>query len=232
VEWGVDRMPIAAVAAAAIGAGASIYSSNKAASTQKKAAAQASQIQKDQYAQSRADLAPYRELGQQASGQYTSLLGMNGKDAQSAALSGYTESPFLAQLVNRTGQSVDASQAARGGLFSGATGQAIADRTGQLYLGDFNNYLSRIGGLVDTGAGAAATTGQFGANAASGQAQNALAAGNARASGYINTGNSVNNFLNQGAQLYGAYKGGAFNSNPYANGQSASGDFARILGGG
>jgi len=230
-------MPVATSTALLVGgslaaAGATAYSANKAASAQKAAANQASQLQKDQYAQTRNDLAPYRQAGQQATGQYTSLLGMNGKDAQSAALSGYTESPFLAQLVNRTGQSVDASQAARGGLFSGATGQAIADRTGQLYLGDYNNYLSRIGGLVDTGAGAATQTGQFGANAASGQAQSALAAGNAKANGYINTGNAVNNFLNQGAQAYGAYKGGAFNSNPYANGQSASGDFARILGGG
>lgn len=221
--------------AALLGAGASIYSGNKAASAQTKAANQASQLQKDQYAQTRADLSPYRDAGGAALGQYQGLLGMRGKDAQSAAMSGYTESPFLSQLINRTVGAVDASKAARGGLFSGGTAQAIGDRTGQLYLGDYSNYLSRVGGLADTGQSAATQTGQFGANAAAGQAQNAIAAGNAKAGNYINTGNAISGLLNQGAQAYGAYQGGAFksgSSNPYLNGGSASADAQRILGGG
>jgi hypothetical protein len=135
---------------------------------------------------------------------------MRGPDAYQAALQGYTQSPFLARMVQDTVGAVDASRAARGGLFSGATAQEIGDRTGQLYLGDFNNYLSRLGGMVDTGAGAATQTGQFGANAASGQANAYQAAGNARAQGYINMGNSINNALSQGAQMYGAYQGGWF----------------------
>jgi hypothetical protein len=123
-------------------------------------------------------------------------------------------------MVQDTVGSVEASRAARGGLFSGATAQEIGDRTGQLYLGDFNNYLSRLGGMVDTGAGAATQTGQFGANAASGQANAYQAAGNARAQGYINMGNSINNALSQGAQAYGAYKGGWFDKPPAAAGST------------
>lgn len=218
-------MPIGTAAAligsAVIGGIASSSSASKAAKAQQNAANQASQLQKDQYAQTRADLAPYRDTGTAALGQYQGLLGMNGKDAQSAALSQYTESPFLSQLVNRTGQAVDASRAARGGLFSGGTAQEIGDRTGQLYLGDYNNYLSRVGGLVDTGVGAATTTGQFGQNAAAGQAQSAMAAGNAKAGGYINAANGVNNALNQGASLYGAYKGGAFGNQFTPDGHQA-----------
>ena len=71
-----------------------------------------------------------------------------------------------------------------------------------------------MGGLVDTGAGAATQTGQFGQNAAAGQANAYQAAGNARAQGYINMGNSINNALSQGAQAYGAYKGGWFDKPP------------------
>ena len=197
--------------AALIGAGASAYSANKAASAQKKAANQASQIQKDQYEQTRGDLAPYRESGSNALSQYQSLLGLNGQPAAQEALKGYTQSPYLAQLITDTQRGVDASSAARGGLFSGATAQAIGNKTGQLYLGDYNNYLSRIGGLVDTGQNAAAQTGQFGANAAAGRSQAATAAGNASAGGWINAANGVNNALSQGASLYGAYKGGYFN---------------------
>jgi hypothetical protein len=214
-------MPVGAiVGSAVVGAGASVYSGNKAASAQKKAAQQSADIQRQQYEQTRADLAPYRDTGATALGRYGDLLGMGGPDAYQAALKGYTQSPFLARMVQDTVGAVDASRAARGGLFSGATAQEIGDRTGQLYLGDFNNYLSRLGGMVDTGAGAATQTGQFGANAASGQANAYQAAGNARAQGYINTGNSINNALSQGAQLYGAYQGGMFNKPPAAAGST------------
>lgn len=192
------------------GAGASMYSANKAASAQKKAAQQAGQIQQDQFAQTRGDLAPYRDVGSNALSQYQNLLGMNGQDAARQAMQSYTQSPYLSQLVTDTQRGVDASSAARGGLFSGATAQAIGNKTGQLYLGDYNNYLSRIGGLVDTGLDASTQTGQFGANAAAGRANAATAAGNAQAGGFINMANGVNNALSQGAQLYGAYKGGYF----------------------
>jgi hypothetical protein len=208
-------MPVGTTAAiiggsALLGAGASVYGANKAASAQKKAAAQAGQIQKDQYEQTRSDLAPYRDVGSNALSRYQNLLGMNGQDAYQSSLNDYQQSPFLSQLVKDTQRGVDASSAARGGLFSGATAQAIGDRTGQLYLGDFNNYLSRVGGLVDTGASAATQTGQFGANAAAGRSQAATQAGNAQAGGFINMANGVNNALSQGATLYGAYKGGYF----------------------
>jgi hypothetical protein len=201
---------VAIVGSAAIGAGASIAAGNKAASAQKRAAQQSADIQRQQYEQTRADLAPYRDTGATALGRYGDLLGMRGPDAYQAALQGYTQSPFLARMVQDTVGAVDASRAARGGLFSGATAQEIGDRTGQLYLGDFNNYLSRLGGMVDTGQNAAAQTGNFGQNAAAGQANAYQAAGNARAQGYINMGNSVNNALSQGAQMYGAYQGGWF----------------------
>lgn len=209
------------VAAAIIGgvatvAGGAMASSaaSKASKAQARSAQQAADVQREQYEQTRADLAPYRDMGTTALGRYTDLLGMQGGAAYERALGDYRQSPFLAQLVRNTGDAVDASRAARGGLFSGATAQEIGDRTSQLYLGDFNNYLSRLGGLVDTGQNAAAQTGNFGQNAAAGQANAFTAAGNARAQGYINQGNAISNALNQGAQLYGAYQGGWFDKPP------------------
>jgi len=200
----------AIVGSAIIGGIASSSAANKASKAQSRAAQQAADVQRQQYEQSREDLAPFRDTGVTALGRYGDLLGMRGPEAYQAALQGYTQSPFLTRMVNDTVGAVDASRAARGGLFSGATAQEIGDRTGQLYLGDYNNYLSRLGGLVDTGQNAAAQTGNLGANAAAGQANAYQAAGNARAQGYINMGNSVTNALNQGAQLYGAYQGGWF----------------------
>lgn len=210
-------MPVGAIiGSTVVSAGVGMAASNKAAKAQKQAAQQAADVQERMYQQTRADLAPFRDIGSTALSQYSNLLGMQGPEAYGAALRNYQQSPFLAQLVQNTGKAVDASRAARGGLFSGGTAQEIGDRTAQLYMGDFNNYLSRLGGLVDTGAGAATQTGQFGANAASGQANAYNAAGAARASGYINSANSINNALSQGAQLYGAYKGGWFDKPPPA----------------
>lgn len=205
-------MPVAAVLAvsAIAGAGASIYSANKAASAQKDAANRAAATGQQQYEQTRADLAPYREAGSTALARYRDLLGFNGQGAATAALEGYTKSPFLPQLVNDTTSAVENSRAAKGNFFGGGTLGEIGNKAGQLYLGDYNNYLSRLGGLADNGQNAAAQTGTFGANAASGQAQSMMAAGNATANNAINTGNSVNNLLSQLAGTYGAYKGGAF----------------------
>lgn len=204
-------MPVAAIiGAAVIGAGASIYSSNKAVSAQQKAASQANSLQAQQFEQTRADLAPYREAGTTALSRYRDLLGFNGPDAAATALQGYTQSPFLPQLVKDTTSAVENSRAARGNLFGGGALGEIGNRAGQLYLGDYNNYLSRVAGQVDTGQNAAAQTGTFGSNSATAQGNNLLTAGNAQAAGAINTGNSINNFLSQAAGAYGAYKGGAF----------------------
>lgn len=216
-------MPIGTTAA--ILGGASILgglfgssSADKAAKAQARAAQQSAQVQKQMYEQSRKDLAPYREIGGTALSNYGSLLGFNGADAYKNALANYTESPFLSQLVDRTRNSVEASRAARGGLASGGALQEIGDRTGQLYLGDFNNYLSRVGGMVDTGQSAAAQTGNFGANSAAGQGNALMAAGAARANGYINQGNAWGNVLGQLGGLYGAYSGGAFGGSNYGGG--------------
>lgn len=186
------------------------FSSQKAADAQKRAADAANNTIKQQYEQTRADLAPYRQGGQQALGQYQGLLGLNGKDAQSAALSQYTESPFLSQLVNNTTRAVEGSRAARGGLFSGGTAQEIGNKAGQLYLSDYNNYLSRIGGMTDMGANAAAQTGQFGANAAAQRGQYFTDRGNANANSIMAPYNGYRQFSQDAAKAFGAYNGGAF----------------------
>jgi hypothetical protein len=208
-------MPIATTAA--ILGGASILggilgssSASKAAKAQAQAAQQSAQLQREMYQQTRSDLSPFRVAGQTALGNYGSLLGLGGPQAYGAALSVYKESPFLADLIGKTQKSVEAANAARGRLNSGGTTAELADRTNQLYLGDFNNYLSRLSGLSETGQNAAAQTGTFGANAAAQQGSALMAAGNARANGYINQANAWGNVLGQLGGIYGAYQGGAF----------------------
>lgn len=216
-------MPVAAAigGAAVVGAGASVYSANKAASAQTKAANQSAQIQKDQYAQTRSDLAPYRDSGAAANTQYSNLLGLNGEGARNNAFSMYQTDPGYQWQRQQAIDATQSSAAARGSLFSGAALKAISDRTQNIANLDYGNYLSRLSGLQAVGANAAAQTGQFGANAANGVSNAYTNAGNARAGAYTAMGQGINDVLGQGASLYGAYRGGAFGNQFTPDGHQA-----------
>lgn len=94
--------------------------------------------------------------------------------------------------LNQGTSAVEASAAARGGLFSGA-----AMRDLNTFAQDYGSqrreqYLNRLGGLADTGLSAAQMSGNASTNAAAG-VSNALAArGNAQAAGAIGVGNAFN----------------------------------------
>lgn len=176
------------------------FSADKAAKTQERSARAAGDMIWKQYQQTRTDLEPYRGAGSNALSAYSSLHGLNGKDAYNSALSNYTESPFLSTLINRARDSVESSRAARGGLFSGGTAQAIGDRTGELYLGDFNNYLSRLGGMAEMGQNAAAQTGSFGATAAGQRADMTNLAGQYKAQQAVIPSMAWTQFNNNAAQ--------------------------------
>ncbi len=186
------------------------FSAQKAAKAQKRAADEANNTIKQQYEQTRTDLQPYRQSGTNALSRYGDLMGMNGNEAYSTALQGYKESPFLSQLITNTQKGVDASSAARGGLFSGATAQAIGDRTGQLYMQDFNNYLGRLGGMADAGQNASAQTGQFGAQAAGQRGQYITDRGNANANSIMAPALGWQQFSNNASKAMGAFAGGGF----------------------
>ena len=183
------------------------FSGDKAAKTQERAAQAAGNQIQQQFEQTRSDLAPFREAGTSALGRYRDLLGFNGQGAAQSALTGYTESPYLPQLRQRTIDAVDHSRAARGMLNSGGTLGEIGDRVGQLYLGDYNSYLSRIGDMVGGGQNAAAQTGQFGANAASARAGLTQDAGAYKAQQAVGPSLYYKQFENDVAKAIG---GGAF----------------------
>ena len=198
--------------AAILGAGASIYSGNKAADAAEKAAAQSAALQKAQYEQTRADLGQYRDVGGNALSQLSKLYGFDGPDAQQAGFDQFRADPGYQYALNQGTQQVETSRAASGGLFSGGTLKAIQDRGMNLADQGYSNYLSRLRATAESGQNAAAQTGTFGANAAAGQGNALMAAGEAQAGAALNTGNTINNTLSQLAGTYGAYKGGAFGS--------------------
>lgn len=173
------------------------FAGDKAAKTQERAANAANDLVRQQYEQTRADLSPYRDAGASSLSRYRDLLGFNGQGAAQTALAGYTESPYLPMLRQRTIDAVDHSRAARGMLNSGGTLGEIGDRVGQLYLGDYNSYLSRLGDMVTGGQNSAAQTGTFGANAAAARAGLTQDAGAYKAQQAIIPAMEWNRFENQ-----------------------------------
>ena len=195
---------VAIVGGAAIGA----IATNKAAKAQAGATSEASRIQAGtadrqlqelarQYDVLRQDLAPYREAGTGA--------------LQALTTGQVQETPLYNVLLEKGTQAVNRAASAQGFLNTPQQ-QLELQRQGQqaATMGIINPLfqLANIGqaSAAQTGAGALAT-GQAGANvlgqSGAAQAQNALLAGQARASTYQGYGNIANNALNQYMQWRG-----------------------------
>lgn len=103
---------------------------------------------------------------------------------------------------------VETSAAARGGLFSGATGKAL-QRFGNDYADQqgYTPYMNRLGNLAGIGQTATNQVGQYGSQVAQSTGQNLLNAGNARASGINGSANAWGNFAGGLAGMAGQYVG-------------------------
>lgn len=144
---------------------------------------------------------------------------LNGEAGSDPGLDGYTASswmttdPGYAFRQQQGQQAIERSAAARGSLYSGATGMEL-QRYGQDYASnEFMNAFNRLGAISGTGQTATQNIGNSGsnyANSATGtlqysgnaQANGINAAGAARASGYLAQGNAWGNFF--GNTLSGA----------------------------
>lgn len=175
------------------------------------------------YQQIRGDLTPARNWLAPSSAAYAYEMGMGPKPAGHV---GYQETPDFAFQRQQGNDSINALAGARGGLFSGATLQALADHNTGVAQQGYGNYLSRLGGMVDTGLSAAQMTGNASQNASAGISNALSGAGNARAAGAIAQGNAWSNGINNalGAFQYqqgmGQQGGGGGGSNWLFGGNS------------
>lgn len=209
-------MPVALAigAASVIGAGASIISGNKAANAQKQAAQQQIDEQRRQYDQDRADLAPYRGIGQGALGMLGGVYGLNTdgtrNDATKADYSDFIASPDYDFRLKEGQKAIERSASARGLLGSGSALKAANNYAQNTASSEFGNWWNRLSGLAGTGQAATNTGIQAGQNTTNAISNAYQQAGNARASSYANTGAAISNGVNNlaSAYLYGA--GGGF----------------------
>ena len=210
--------------------------------TQADAANRATDLQRQIYQDQRGIYAPTATLGAGALARQSIMAGgdpnaartfysdqtraLNGTPGTDAGLEGYdsnswmTTDPGYAFRRDQGAKALERSAAARGQLFSGATGMAL-QRYGQDYASnEFQNAFNRLGTIAGQGQDA---TGNIG-NAASGYADSASqsimaagsalaagqrGAGQARASGYAASGDAWGNFWNDTVPGAFGYANGA-----------------------
>lgn len=206
----------AVVGSAVIGGISQSYAASKGADAQTDAANKAIALQQNQYAQTRSDLAPYRDIGGKAatdlSGRLNELTSPIVMDQ--AALEKTQGYQFnLTQGLKATQNSAAArglgtSGAALKGAATFATG--LADSTYQNQFNNANtnqtNAYNRLKGLIDTGENAGAQTGALGEKAAYNSGVATVGAGNAEAAADNKIGTAIASTAN-GIGGYAAYKG-------------------------
>ena len=191
----------AVIGSAVIGAGATMYGASKAADAQKDAAQQAAGLQREQYAQTRADLSPYRDIGADASGKLTSRLSELTTPI-SVDPNVLNQSDYYKFASTQGQKAVQNAAAARGLGSSGAAlkgaaafakGLATDTYKTSFDMANLNqtNAYNRLKALVDTGQSAAAQTGAAGLASATNQGTALVGAGNAEAASYNAIGKSV-----------------------------------------
>lgn len=198
-------MPHLALAPAMlIGAGisgvASAIGSHSAAKAQTNAANSANALQQAMYNQTRTDLLPFQQFGQQGMADYNQQKDwLNSPFSMTQA--NLEQTPGYQFTLNQGLKSVNNQMGARGLLNSGAAMRGAADYATGLadstYMNQFNmdqtqkqNISNRLMGAIQTGGNAAAQTGNYGTQTAAGQAQNTIGAGNANAGASMATANA------------------------------------------
>jgi hypothetical protein len=208
----------AIVGSAVVGAGASVMG----AKAQAKATKDASAQQMAMYQQTRADLSPYNQSGQQANAM---LSGRLNSLTQPIVMDEATlrNTPGYQFNLNQGLKSTQNSAAARGlgvsgAAMKGAAGYAtgLADSTYQNQFNNANtnqtNAYNRLMGVTQLGENAAAQTGAYGTQTAQSIGNNTIQGGNATAAGYLGAANALNNGVNSyagyNALTNGLYTGG------------------------
>jgi hypothetical protein len=142
--------------------------------------AQIAQAQQDVTAQTQKiqDLFnPYTEAGTQAVKAQQDLAGLNGPEAQAAAVKQIQQSPELAASVSQGENAILQNSAATGGLRGGNTQAALAQFRPQMLSDLINKRYGQLGGIANTGLSAAG--GQASAGVSGMQTNAGLAGANA-----------------------------------------------------
>ena len=186
-------MGIGAAIGGIVGGLSQASAAKKAAKAQKQAADADIAFQRETRDIVRGDFQPYREMGTNALAGYSYEMGLGDRPEN---YRGFQATPGYQFQLDQGNESINALAGTRGGLMSGRTLQDLSTFNQGVANQEYGTFMSRLGGMIDTGAGAAGMSGQASQNAAAG-VSNALAAkGNAGAAGAIGVGNAISGGIN------------------------------------
>jgi hypothetical protein len=111
-----------------------------------------------------------QQTGQDSLQGQRALIGLNGAQAQQAAIQGLSNSPEMAAYLQQGENAILQNASATGGLRGGNTQAALGQFRPQLLAGMISQQYDRLGGLTGLGANTSTMLYQTGQNAAAGQA--------------------------------------------------------------
>lgn len=204
---------VATVGGALIGAN----SSKKATQAQTAAADKSAELERYMYEQTRQDQLPWMQAGQQA----LSQLGQANNTPFNFNYNAMTADPGYQFRQTEANKALERSAAARGGLFSGATGRSLSrlnqDMASQEYGSAYNraytthnDQLNRLASMAGIGQNTASNLSQAGQNYSGSMSNIYGQAANAQAAGYGAQAQNWGNMVNNGMQAYSLYKMGAY----------------------
>lgn len=209
MTWGL----VAVAGATVIGGVLASSSAGKAANAQEAAANAASAEQGREFDINQANLKPWQDAGKSVLPELQSGLAPGGEFNRNFTLADFNQDPGYQFRMDQGQKALEASAAARGGALSGGALKAISQYGQDYASGEYSNAynrfnndqttrFNRLSAVAGTGQTAVNTIGQLGTQTASDIAQNTLAAGNARAAGYIGQSNAVNSGISSLGNFY------------------------------
>lgn len=188
----------------AIGAVGSIVGGNQAAKAQK----QAARLQAQQFQQTKQLLSPYTTAGEGALDAYETSVGLNGLDQQREFFNNFQTDPGWEASLNYATRGLENMNAISGRGYGGNVIAGLGDYLQKNMLDAYKTRQSQLGGLVDTGRGAAQSLAGFGQQSAAAQGQMLANAGYYQGAGIANAGNAIMKGLGNAGQI-SAYGQGA-----------------------
>ena len=189
------------------------YSADKAADTQAEAAQGGIDETRRQFDAMQALLNPYVQAGNQSLTAQQDLAGLNGADAQRAAIEGISASPEMLAMTQQGENAILQQGSATGGLRGGNTQGALAQFRPQMLSNLINQQYGRLGGITQMGQASAAGVGAAGMQSGAQIADLLGQQGAAVAGGQLALGQAAAAPFNTAAQyagLYGLNKLGVF----------------------
>lgn len=160
------------------------------------------------------------------------LLGLNGADAQNAAIAGIENSPYFSGLVKQGENAILQNASATGGLRGGNAQAALAQFRPNMLAAAINDQYTKLGGLTSLGQNAAAGVGNAGQATANNSAQLLGQIGAAQAGGILGQAAGQVQGINGISSAFGTGLSGLssyYNSQPnYSNGITGTGGASGI----